>query len=122
MYASRQTNYPNGQFKSWSNSLADDYIHCPVNDEFEAMPLYDMTRCYKKAFKTLQRESKDKYKFIDTHPGHEFSHLTKSKHATIPRIALPKGKMCPLKDLVINHPNQQNNHLTNMRCMQKWHY
>jgi hypothetical protein len=30
--------------------------------------------------------------------------LTKSKHATVPRIALPKGKLCPLKDLDLNHP------------------
>jgi hypothetical protein len=63
-----------------------------------------MTRCYKEVFKTLQRESKDKYKFSNTHPGHEFSHLTKSKHATLQRTALLKGKMCPLKDLDLKHP------------------
>jgi hypothetical protein len=41
-----------------------------------------------KGIQTLQRKSKDKYKFSNTHPGHEFDHLTKSKHATVPRIAL----------------------------------
>ncbi len=68
------------------------------------MSLNKITRCYKKVFKTLQKESKDKYKFSDTNPRHEFSHLTKSKYATVPRIALPKGKMCALTDLDLNHP------------------
>jgi hypothetical protein len=68
------------------------------------MSFYELTRCYKNVFKTLQRESKDKYKSSNAHPGHIFSHLTKSKHATVPRIALPIGKMCPLKDLDLNHP------------------
>jgi hypothetical protein len=84
-----------GQFKSWLDSLVDYYIHHPVNDEFEAMSFYEMTRCYKKVFITLQRESEGKYIFSNTHPGHEFSHLTTSKHATVPRIASPKQKMCP---------------------------
>ncbi len=63
-----------------------------------------MTRCYQKVFKTLQRESKHKYKFSNTHPGHGLSHLTKSKHATVPRTTLPKRKMCPLKKLDLSHP------------------
>jgi hypothetical protein len=100
----RTNNLPDGQFESWLDSIADDYIHCPVNDEFEVMSFYEMNRCYKKAFKTLQRESKDKYIFSDAHPGHEFSHLTKSKHRTIPRSILPKGNMYPFKDLDLNHP------------------
>jgi hypothetical protein len=61
-----------------------------------------MTRCYKKVFKPLQRESKEAHKFSETHPGHEFSHLIKSKHKTIPRIALPTEMVCPLKDLQLN--------------------
>jgi hypothetical protein len=100
----RTTKLPDGQFKPSLNSLADEYIHPPVNDKFEVMSFYKMTKRYKKVFKTLQRGGKDKYKFSDTHPGHEFSHLTKSKHATVSIIALPKGKMCPLKDLDLNHP------------------
>jgi hypothetical protein len=47
-------------------------------------------------------EGEDRYKFCETHPGHEFSHLIKLKHATEPRIALPKEKVCPLKDLQLN--------------------
>jgi hypothetical protein len=65
----RTNKLPNGQFKSLLDSFADDYIHCPVNDEFEVMSFYKMTRCYKKVCKTLQRESKEKCKFSNTHPG-----------------------------------------------------
>ena len=118
----RMNKLPNGQFKSWLDSLADDYIHRPVNDDLEAMSFYEMTRCYKKVFKTLQRESKGKYKFSDSHPGHEFSHLTKSKHSTVPRIALPKGKMCPLKDLDLNHHKPTEQALHKREIMQKWNY
>jgi hypothetical protein len=92
----------NGQIKSWPDSLADDYIHCPEHQDFEHMSFYEMTRCYKKVFKQLQRESKEAYKFSETHPGHEFSHLIKSKHKTVPRIALPTETVCLLKDLQLN--------------------
>jgi hypothetical protein len=40
---------------------------------FEMMSFYEMTHQYKKVFKTLQRESEDRYKFSETHPGYEFS-------------------------------------------------
>ncbi len=61
-----------------------------------------MTRCYKKIFKPLQRESKEGYKFSDTHPGHQFSHLIKLRNKTVPRISLPTKVVCPLKDLQLN--------------------
>ncbi len=61
-----------------------------------------MCRCYKKVFKPLQRESKEGYKFSDTHPGHEFSHLIKLRHKTVPRISSPTETVCPLKDLQLN--------------------
>ncbi len=48
----------NGKIKPWPDSLADDYIHCPQHQDFEHMSFYEMTRCYKKVFKPLQRESK----------------------------------------------------------------
>jgi hypothetical protein len=66
------------------------------------MSFYEMTRCYKKVFKPLQRESKEAYKLNEKHPGHEFSHLIKSKHKTVPIIALPTETVCPLKDLQLN--------------------
>jgi hypothetical protein len=66
------------------------------------MSFYEMARCYKKVFKPLQRESKEGYKFSDTHPGQEFSHLFKLRHKTVPRISLPTKTVCPLKDLQLN--------------------
>jgi hypothetical protein len=63
------------------------------------MSFFELTRHYKKVFKPLQRESEDNFQFSDTHPGHRFSHLKKTKIPTIPRIASPKGKLCPIKDL-----------------------
>ncbi len=40
-----------------------------------------------------------KYRFKETHPGHKFSHLIQLKLPSIPRIALPKEKLCPLHEL-----------------------
>jgi hypothetical protein len=91
-----------GHLISWADSLADDYIHRPLGKNFEMMSLYEMMQQYKKVFKTLQRESENRYKFSETHPGYEFSYLMKLKHPTIPWIALPKQKLCPLKDLQLN--------------------
>ncbi len=92
----------NGKIKSWPDSLADDYIHCPQHQDFEHMSFYEMTRCYKKVFKPLQRESKEGYKFSDTHPGHQFSHLIMLRNKTIPRISLPTEMVSQLKDLQLN--------------------
>ncbi len=71
-----------------------------------------MTRCYKKRFNAFWKvDVKDeeeniniqggvkKYKFKETHPSHKFSHLIQLKFPSIPRIALPKGKLCPLNEL-----------------------
>ena len=87
---------------NWSGSSAYDYIHHPLGEQFEVMSFYEMTWWYKKVFKTLRREGEDRYKFCETHPGLEFSHLIKLKHATVPRIALPKEKVFSLKDPQLN--------------------
>jgi hypothetical protein len=47
------------KIKSWPDSLADDYIHCPQHQDFDHMSFYEMTRCCKKVFKPLQRESNE---------------------------------------------------------------
>ncbi len=113
----------NGEIKSWPDSLADDYIHCPQHQDFEHMSFYEMTRCYKQFFKPLQRESKEGYKFSDTHPGHECSHLIKLRHKTVPRISLPTEMVSPLKDLQLNTTKPKlRSHLRNVKYMQKWHY
>jgi hypothetical protein len=77
-----------------------------------------MTRCYKKGFNAFQKvDVKDeeentniqggvkKYKFKETHSGHKFSHLIQLKFPSIPRIALPKGKLCPLNELDLKCTN-----------------
>jgi hypothetical protein len=35
---------------TWPDSLADDYIHRPINNKLDQICFYDMTRCYKKGF------------------------------------------------------------------------
>jgi len=46
-----------------------------------------------------------KYKFLETHPGHKFSHLIQLKFPSIPKISQPKGKLCPLEELDLNCTN-----------------
>jgi hypothetical protein len=55
----RSNKLPNGQFKSWADSLADDYIHCQLGEKFEMISFYEMTQQYKKVFKSLQKEGED---------------------------------------------------------------
>jgi hypothetical protein len=77
-----------------------------------------MTRCYKKGFNAFEKvhvndEEENtyiqggvkKYKFKETHPGHKFSCLIQLKFLSIPRIALPKGKLCPLNELDLKCTN-----------------
>jgi hypothetical protein len=77
-----------------------------------------MTRCYKKRFNAflivhvndegentyIQRGEKN-YKFEKTYPGLKFSHSIQLKFPSIPRIALPKGKLCPLNELNLKCTN-----------------
>jgi hypothetical protein len=46
-----------------------------------------------------------KYKFNESHLGYKFSYLTELKHHTIPRIALPRYKLCELDELQLNAKN-----------------
>ena len=109
---------------TWPESLADDYLHQPIDNEFEQICLYAMTSQYKKSFK-VSKPSKDKdnqdhgigykvkggvnkYKFKESHPGYKFSHLTELKHPTIPKISLPRDKLCPIEELElhVSNPNE----------------
>ena len=71
-----------------------------------------MIRYYKEGFNALRKVHVNdeetnsyiqggvqKYRFKEIHPGHKFSHLIQLKLPSIPRIALPKGKLCPLHEL-----------------------
>ncbi len=80
---------------------------------FEQMCSYAMLKCYKKYFRpaktsidvtpneesVIKVKGAEKYKFRESHPGYNFSYLTKLKHTTIPRISLPPGKLCSLEEL-----------------------
>jgi hypothetical protein len=56
----RSNKLPDGKFKSWADSLADDYFHRPLSENFEMMSFYEMMQQYKKVFKSLQREGEDR--------------------------------------------------------------
>ncbi len=81
-----------------------------------------MSRCYKKVLKPLQRESQERDKFSETHPGHQFSHLIKLKHKTVPQISLPTETVCPLKDLQLNTTKPTEESLEKHEKYAKWHY
>ena len=101
----RTSKVPGGEFKCWPDSLADDYIHRPLQEEFENICYYDMTSRYKKNYKSHRPTSVDTYEFSESHPGFKFSHLSKIKHSTIPRIALPPNKLCSMEELELQHDN-----------------
>ncbi len=106
---------------TWPESLVDDYLHWPLEKGFEQMSLYEMTSYYKKSFK-VNKASNDKYnegigykvkgfnkyKFKESNPGYKFSHLTELKHPTIPKISLPRYKLCPIEELELHliDPNE----------------
>ncbi len=108
----------NNETITWPESLADDYLHRPSEDEFKNICFYDLTSRYKKTFKsysTTQVNSNEgnhyevrgvrRYKFNQSHPECKFSYLTELKQPTIPRIALPKDKLCALNELQLNAKN-----------------
>ncbi len=101
---------------TWPESLADDYLHQPIDKEFEQMCLYAMTSNFKKSFKVVKtidvndtegigykEKGIEKYEFKQSNPGYDFSHLTGLKNPTIPRmIALPRDKLCPIEKLQLH--------------------
>jgi hypothetical protein len=85
----RTSKVPGGELKCWPDSLADDYIYRPLQKEFEDISFYDMTSQYKEIYKSYKPKSIQMHEFSESHPGFKFSHLSKLKHSTIPRIVLP---------------------------------
>ena len=49
---------------------------------------------------------KKKYSFANSHPGQKFSHVAVLKKMVIPKVFLPKGKLCNVEDLDLQnkHP------------------
>ena len=67
---------------TWPESLANDYLHQPIDKEFVQMCLYAMTRHYNKSCKAVKAidvndnkgcgykvKGVKKYKFRQSHPG-----------------------------------------------------
>ena len=124
-----RTNMLNGKRILWPDSSADDYIHRPP--ELESMCIYEEKMRFKKVCKTfkemnaattngngngvddeeedhsddVRQREKRKFTFSDSHPGKSFSHLVKLKLPVIPKISLPKGKLCKVEDLKLNSSN-----------------
>ena len=51
----RTSKIPGSEFKCWPDSLADDYIHRPLQEEFKNICYYDMTSRYKKIIKVTDQ-------------------------------------------------------------------
>ena len=81
----------NGIIKTWPDSLADDYMHRLIDENFDKMCSYAMSKHCKKYFKAVKtkidvipnkeggykEKGAKKYKFRESHPGYNFSHLKK---------------------------------------------
>ncbi len=91
-----------------------------------------MTRRYNKTFKDMRIiDVKDeegsvykvkgvkKYKFKQSHPGYKFRHLKVLKHHVIPRISLPKEKLCPMEELELDLTNPTEGLLDNREMYAK---
>jgi hypothetical protein len=86
------------------------------------MCYYEMTRTYKKEYKRSKGKKSseeacivdgndidegddchgDELHFTVDHPGRSFSHLRKRKLKVIPKMSLPKGKLCRLEELELS--------------------
>jgi hypothetical protein len=112
-----------GEVKTCQDSSADDYIYRPdkPKDKLDKMCYYEMTRMYKKEFKS-KKECKssvevctdeqqdgdegdtqgDRLYFTKDHPGRNFCYLRERKLKVIPKISLPEGKLCRLEELELS--------------------
>ena len=53
-----RSNKLNNETITWPESLADDYLHRPSEDDFENICFYDLTSRYKKTFKIASSRQK----------------------------------------------------------------
>jgi hypothetical protein len=65
-------------------------------------------------------EVSGKNKFNQSHPGYKFSYLTELKQPTIPRIALPKDKLCALNELQLNAKNPTEHSIHKHKMYATW--
>ena len=99
----RTSKVPGGDVNCWPESKADDYIHRPITTEIENMCFYQMTSEYEKEYKKHKTDSIiNTYIFSESHPGYAYSRLKKLKIPTIPKISLPREKLCPIQELELH--------------------
>ena len=99
----RTSKVPGANVNCWPDSFADNYNHRPIKSEFKDICFYQMTSQYKKEYKKHKTDSIDTYKFRDNYPGYAFSRLRMSKIPTIPKISLPRHKLCPMEELELHN-------------------
>ena len=122
----------------WRDCLADDYIHRPTDAMFESMCSYEMVMKYKKKYMSFQQmnnidipeDADDNYDysplfqaqfkqnsakaFKSSHPGFRFSHLEELKHFVIPKVSLPRDRLCDIEVLNI-HCDEPNDPTSKLR-------
>lgn len=90
----------------WPDSVYDDYIHRPV--ELESLSFYEYNARYLKVCKKWKEIDNDdeedevkmsKFRFLETHPGYEFSYLIERKCDVIPIIYLSEDYVAKIEDL-----------------------
>lgn len=121
----------------WRDCLADDYIHRPTDAMFESMCSYEMVMRYKKKYMSFKQmnnldipeQEDDSYDyspvfqaqfkqnsakaFKASHPGFMFSHLEELRHFVIPKISLPKDRLCNIEalDIQCDQPDEATSNL-----------
>ena len=82
------------EFKCWPDSLADDYIHRPLRQEFEDICYYDMTSQYKKIYKNPRPKSVDTYEFSESQiqPFIQIKTFDNTKDSTTTKQTMFHGK------------------------------
>lgn len=117
-----RSNIVKGEKIVWPDNSSDDYLHRPRDATFEGMCSYKMAQHYKKTLlsRVIDDDSDDEedgdidetarfhgqgysntIKFCETHPGRKFCNLGKLKLKVIPKVYMPQGKLCNIKDLKI---------------------
>eukprot|EP00956_Cyclotella_meneghiniana_P030549 scaffold77192_cov37-Cyclotella_meneghiniana.AAC.3 len=112
-----RTNRWNGETVAWVDSSTDDYpLHRPRTTKFENYCAYEQVMLFQKEYlhwkdiKSNEDASSASgtnnhhrtIKFSEDHPGYHFTHLKRCEQWVIPRIFIPPGKICPLKNLKLS--------------------
>ena len=98
----RTSKIPSAGVNCWLDSLADNYIHRPIKSEFKDICFYQMTSQYKKEYKKHKTDSIKNIWILWQSSRICIQLLRKSKIPTIPKISLPRDKLCPIEELELH--------------------